>query len=153
MFLPIKTPQLSNFRKGQTVNPWRVWLLLCFLMVQSVFAVMDHHPVFESSFQHFARHLSDIDQHGAHHHGESSSFAEVGLSDTDFAMMDFDFGSAQDIEDEEHACDNHFHGINLVALPFSALTVEIIPSIHERSDLTTSVRSEFLSPLYRPPIV
>jgi len=112
-------------------------------MVQSVFAVMDHHPVLESSSQHFARHLSDIDRHGVHHHSYNPGFAE----------MDFDFGSSQDIEDEEHACDSHFHGINLVALPFSTLVVEIIPSIHERSDLATSVRSAFPPPLYRPPIV
>lgn len=102
----------------------------------------------ESSSQHFARHLLDIEQHKTHHHDESFRFAEM-----DFAMMDFDFGSSQDITGEEHACDSHFHGVKLVALPFSALAVEIIPAIHERSDMSTSVRSAFFPPLYRPPIV
>lgn len=97
----------------------------------------------ESSSQHFARHLLDIDQHRVHHHNESPRFAE----------MDFDFGSSQDITDEEHACDSHFHGVKLVALPFSALAVEVIPAIHEQSDISTSVRSAFPPPLYRPPIV
>jgi hypothetical protein len=148
LFLPIKAPHLSNFRKVHAANPWRVWLLMCFLMVQSVFAVMDHHPVLESPSQHFARHLSDIDQHGSHHHAEN-----LDIETMDFAMMDFDFGSSQDVVDEEHGCDNHFHGIKLVALPFSTLAVEIIPTIHERSDLSTSVRSVFPPPRYRPPIV
>jgi len=148
LFFPVEPLHLSNFRKARATHPWRVWLLLCFLMVQSVFAVMDHHPVLESSSQHFARHLSGMDHHGVHHHRENPGFTEI-----DFAMMDFDIGSSQDIEDEEHACDSHFHGIKLVALPFSALAVEIIPSTHERSDLATSVRSAFPPPLYRPPIV
>ena len=138
MFLSIDACLLKDFRKAHVANPWQVWALVCFLMVQSVFAVMDHHPVLEPLSQHFSQHLSDIDHHAAHGDG------------LDFGVLDF--SHADDFSDEDHHCDSHFHGINLVALPYSALTLDIIPSTHKWSDLAVSVRATFPPPHYRPPI-
>ena len=110
-------------------------------MLQSVFAVMDHHPAYESVPLHFSGHLSAPDSlHGHHHHGDKDHFITAEQL-------------TSDLIDEEHSCAEHFHGIKLVALPFSsAIALETAALTHMRSELATHVRSAFPPPRFRPPI-
>ena len=136
---------LNDFKRVHTAKPWRVGLLTCFLIIQSVFAVMDHHPVFASPLGHFSSHHL---AHGSAHELMHSENFNADASILSVANL------SSDSMEGEHSCTDHLHGVNLVALPIgSAAAVEINALAHQGADLVLQLRSIYPPLRLRPPIV